>query len=173
MRKFAVKKPLTTRISGARANRIRLGKRADLLERASTGLAWELELTTRRPPGSLPSRQVKNCPHRPRGRPCTHGDGLLETRPCRWPGSYNGQSPRTSLQTLQVLGSIPSSIGSHFPPRFLMLIAWSIAKRSAETQGGGGECPGALFARRTRTIGMCSSDARSKEQPWPLPLRAV
>src|SRR4029078_12335069 len=29
--------------------------------------------------------------------------------------------------------------------------------------------PGAIFARRTRTIGMCSSDARSKGQPWPLP----
>jgi hypothetical protein len=33
-----------------------------------------------------------------------------------------------------------------------------------------GERPGALLARRTRTIGMCSSDARSQEQPRPLPL---
>ena len=36
-----------------------------------------------------------------------------------------------------------------------------------------GEWPGALLARRTRTIGMCSSDARRKGQPWPLPLREV
>jgi hypothetical protein len=28
-----------------------------------------------------------------------------------------------------------------------------------------GERPGALFARRTRTIGMCSFDARSQGQP--------
>ena len=34
----------------------------------------------------------------------------------------------------------------------------------------GGEWPGALLARRTRTIRMCSFDARSKGQPWPLPL---
>ncbi len=33
------------------------------------------------------------------------------------------------------------------------------------------ERPGALLARRTRTIRMCSFDARSKGQPWPLPLR--
>ena len=29
--------------------------------------------------------------------------------------------------------------------------------------------PGALLARRTRTIRMCSFDARSKGQPWPFP----
>jgi hypothetical protein len=33
------------------------------------------------------------------------------------------------------------------------------------------EQPGALLARRTRTIRMCSFDARSKGQPRPLPLR--
>ncbi len=33
------------------------------------------------------------------------------------------------------------------------------------------EWPGALLARRTRTIRMCSFDARSKGQPRPLPLR--
>jgi len=33
--------------------------------------------------------------------------------------------------------------------------------------------PGALLARRTRTIRMCSFDARSKGQPWPLPLKDV
>ena len=38
------------------------------------------------------------------------------------------------------------------------------------SQGRGRERPGALLARRTRTIGMCSFDARSKGQPWPLPL---
>jgi hypothetical protein len=35
---------------------------------------------------------------------------------------------------------------------------------------GGGEWPGALLARRTRTIRMCSFDARSQGQPRPLPL---
>ena len=38
-------------------------------------------------------------------------------------------------------------------------------------RGGDRERPGALLARRTRTIGMCSFDARSKGQPRPLPLR--
>ena len=33
------------------------------------------------------------------------------------------------------------------------------------------ERPGALLARRTRTIKRCSSDARSKGQPRPLPPR--
>ena len=33
------------------------------------------------------------------------------------------------------------------------------------------ERPGALLARRTRTIRVCSFDARSKGQPRPLPLR--
>ena len=37
----------------------------------------------------------------------------------------------------------------------------------------GRERPGALLARRTRTIRMCSFDARSKGQPGPLPLREV
>ena len=35
------------------------------------------------------------------------------------------------------------------------------------------EWPGALLARRTRTIRMCSFDARSERQPRPLPLREV
>jgi hypothetical protein len=34
----------------------------------------------------------------------------------------------------------------------------------------GRERPGALLARRTRTMKRCSFDARSKGQPWPLPL---
>ena len=33
----------------------------------------------------------------------------------------------------------------------------------------GMELPGALLARRTRTLGRCSFDARSKGQPCPLP----
>jgi hypothetical protein len=33
-------------------------------------------------------------------------------------------------------------------------------------EGRGKERPGALLARRTRTIGMCSFDARSQGQPW-------
>ena len=37
----------------------------------------------------------------------------------------------------------------------------------------GRERPGALRARRTRTIRMCSFDARSERQPWPLPSRCV
>jgi hypothetical protein len=35
------------------------------------------------------------------------------------------------------------------------------------------ERPGALLARRTRTMKRCSFDARSKGQPRPLPLREV
>ena len=35
------------------------------------------------------------------------------------------------------------------------------------------EWPGALLARRTRTVKLCSFDARSKGQPWPLPLGQV
>ena len=37
----------------------------------------------------------------------------------------------------------------------------------------GRERPGALLARRTRTVKLCSFDARSKGQPWPLPSREV
>ena len=37
----------------------------------------------------------------------------------------------------------------------------------------GREWPGALLARRTRTMKRCSSDARSKGQPWPLPKMEV
>lgn len=46
---------------------------------------------------------------------------------------------------------------------------------SAAASSGSGERerPGALLARRTRTIKQCSSDARSRGQPWPLPLREV
>ncbi len=40
--------------------------------------------------------------------------------------------------------------------------------RSLRRWERGEERPGALLARRTRTIGMCSFDARSKGQPWPL-----
>ena len=35
------------------------------------------------------------------------------------------------------------------------------------------ERPGTLLARRTRTVKLCSFDARSKGQPWPLPLGQV
>ena len=38
-------------------------------------------------------------------------------------------------------------------------------------KGWGGSDQGALLARRTRTVKLCSFDARSKGQPWPLPLR--
>ena len=40
---------------------------------------------------------------------------------------------------------------------------------NAHDQKGRTERPGALLARRTRTIKRCSFDARSKGQPWPLP----
>ncbi|MEP6889421.1 MAG: hypothetical protein ABI955_01845, partial [Nitrospirota bacterium] len=36
-----------------------------------------------------------------------------------------------------------------------------------------GERPGALLARRTRTMKLCSFDARSKGQPRTLPYREV
>jgi len=35
------------------------------------------------------------------------------------------------------------------------------------------ERPGALLARRTRTVKLCSFDARSQGQPWPLPYREI
>ncbi len=37
----------------------------------------------------------------------------------------------------------------------------------------GREWPGALLARRTRTVEQCSFDARSNGQPWPLSSREV
>ena len=46
-----------------------------------------------------------------------------------------------------------------------------LAERAASEARG--ERPGALLARRTRTIRMCSFDARSKGQPWPLPYGEV
>jgi hypothetical protein len=48
-----------------------------------------------------------------------------------------------------------------------------LCSRNARPQKGGREWPGALLARRTRTIGMCSFDARSKGQPWPLSYREM
>jgi hypothetical protein len=36
-------------------------------------------------------------------------------------------------------------------------------------EGYEGKRPGAFLARGTRTIRMCSFDARSRRQPWPLP----
>ena len=44
-------------------------------------------------------------------------------------------------------------------------------KRSGGCQTAEGERPGALLARRTRTMKRCSFDARSKGQPRPLPLK--
>ena len=41
--------------------------------------------------------------------------------------------------------------------------------RNARPQKDGEERPRALLARRTRTVKLCSFDARSKGQPWPLP----
>jgi hypothetical protein len=43
---------------------------------------------------------------------------------------------------------------------------WTITSKLGRM---GKEWPGALLARRTRTMKLCSSDARSKGQPWPLP----
>jgi hypothetical protein len=47
----------------------------------------------------------------------------------------------------------------------------SLAKfiKDNPSSGGDRERPGALLARRTRTVKLCSFDARSKGQPWPLP----
>jgi len=50
-----------------------------------------------------------------------------------------------------------------------LLPAW----KSAQAGGTGKERPDALLARRTRTMKLCSSDARSKGQPWPLLKREV
>ena len=45
-----------------------------------------------------------------------------------------------------------------------------LCSRNARPQKGwGGSGQGALLARRTRTVKLCSFDARSKGQPWPLP----
>jgi len=42
-------------------------------------------------------------------------------------------------------------------------------KRIKKLHGYEGKRPGAFLARGTRTIRMCSFDARSRRQPWPLP----
>jgi len=44
-----------------------------------------------------------------------------------------------------------------------------LCSRNARPLKDGEERPGALLARRTRTVKLCSFDARSKGQPWPLP----
>ena len=44
-----------------------------------------------------------------------------------------------------------------------------LCSRNVRPPKDGEEWPGALLARRTRTIRMCLFDARSKGQPWPLP----
>jgi hypothetical protein len=45
----------------------------------------------------------------------------------------------------------------------------SCARATRGLRRMGRERPGALLARRTRTVKRCSFDARSKGQPWPLP----
>jgi hypothetical protein len=44
-----------------------------------------------------------------------------------------------------------------------------LCSRNARPEKDGEGGPGALLARRTRTVKLCSFDARSKGQPWPLP----
>jgi len=44
-----------------------------------------------------------------------------------------------------------------------------LCSRNARPEKDGEGAPGALLARRTRTVKLCSFDARSKGQPWPLP----
>ena len=48
-----------------------------------------------------------------------------------------------------------------------------LKRKTSKLGGDGEEWPGALLARRTRTIRMCSFDARSKGQPGLLPLADV
>jgi hypothetical protein len=48
-----------------------------------------------------------------------------------------------------------------------MIIFYACATRGLRK---GRERPGALLARRTRTVKLCWFDARNKGQPWPLPL---
>jgi len=43
-----------------------------------------------------------------------------------------------------------------------------LCSRNARPQKDGRKRPGALLARRTRTMKLCSSNARSKGQPRPL-----
>ena len=49
----------------------------------------------------------------------------------------------------------------------------SCARTTRGLRRMGREWPGALLARRTRTVKLCAFDARSKGQPWPLPSREV
>ena len=48
------------------------------------------------------------------------------------------------------------------------MIFYARATRGLRRRGR--ERPGALLARRTRTVKLCWFDARNKGQPWPLPL---
>ena len=94
--KFAVKNPLKRRMSGASTNRTDSEKKICQPGRVSTGLDCELGVTTRRPLESLPSAKAKEgeCPVEQRGKPCTGGDGLSGTKPCRWPGNCSERTHR-------------------------------------------------------------------------------
>jgi hypothetical protein len=66
---------------------------------------------------------------------------------------------------------LPARLSSH-PARYrrggVARLSPLLAQR-APSEGWGGKRPGALLARRTRTVKLCSFDARSKGQSWPLP----
>ena len=62
--------------------------------------------------------------------------------------------------------STPRAAGDHAK----RMRCWNRMGISGRWGGRGREWPGALLARRTRTIRMCSFDARSRGQPRPLPL---
>jgi hypothetical protein len=75
--------------------------------------------------------------------------------------------PATSLKVVKRIVLSPSSI------RAVEDQSASIPERGRASLEEEREWPGTLLARRTRTIRMCSFDARSKGQPRPLPLGEV
>ena len=64
---------------------------------------------------------------------------------------------------LEKLGGAPKARGKQGNQTTLC------ARTTRGLRGMRRERPGALLARRTRTMKLCSSDARSRGQPWPLP----
>jgi hypothetical protein len=100
----------------------------------------------------------------------------------------NGNTSRTSTRAFVIPGSTPvpkpaGTIDRRANRRrgqsgLSLVLAeqrrgWSLMIFCARATRGlrrmGREQPGALLARRTRTVKLCSFDARSKGQPWPLP----
>ena len=75
-------------------------------------------------------------------------------------GNLGGKAAEPSTSSSEATGSNKSVVMRD--PESTVLVQRAVSK-------DGGERPGALLARRTRTVKLCSFDARSKGQPWPLP----